>query len=95
MQAVCRIRREASLLSCSLLVTALRQSEAANILVTHSTLAQEAPTADELLGKRRKPARVLRDVDAFLALAARLGVASRDLFSASDVVEGRNTPQVV
>jgi hypothetical protein len=56
---------------------------------------QKPPSADELLGRKRTPARVMRDVDAFLSLAARLGVDSRDLFSASDVVEGRNTPQVV
>jgi hypothetical protein len=54
-----------------------------------------APSANELVGRKRKAAHVLRDVNAFLALAGRLGVDGRDLFSTSDIVEGRNTPQVI
>lgn len=57
-------------------------------------MPQVAPSRDELAGKKRKVARVLSDVNAFLAMCGRLGVDGRDLFSTSDIVEGRNTPQV-
>lgn len=55
---------------------------------------QVAPSPDELIGKKRKAARVLGDVNAFLGMVCRLGVDGRDLFSTSDIVEGRSTAQV-
>lgn len=58
------------------------------------SISQVEPSPQELLGsKKRKVARVLTDVNAFITLAGHMGVNADDLFSTSDIIEGRNTAQ--